>query len=100
MYDWTAMESMVALRTRTGSSVTDPSTMRNERISVTFGSRWRYVGRTSSLAEYRRESVARVPNALRQLAQLPWFVRNVIVKIGIVTGFKPLARLMGHRGDY
>jgi hypothetical protein len=66
---------------------------------LTFGSRWRYVGRTSSLAEYRREPVARVPNALRQLAQLPWFARNVIVKIGIVTGFKPLARLMGHRGD-
>jgi predicted O-methyltransferase YrrM len=66
--------------------------------SLTFGSRWHYVGRTSSLAEYRREPVARVPNALRQLAQLPWFARNVIVKIAIVTGFKPLARLMGHRG--
>ena len=67
--------------------------------SLTFGTRWRYVGRTSSLAEYRREPVSRVSNALRQLAQLPWFARNVIVKIGIATGFKPLARLMGHRGD-
>jgi predicted O-methyltransferase YrrM len=70
--------------------------------SLTFGSRWRYLGRTSSLAEYRREALspgARGVNALRQLAQLPWFLRNVNVKIGIVTGFKPLARLMGHRGD-
>jgi predicted O-methyltransferase YrrM len=67
--------------------------------SLTFGSRWRYIGRTSSLAEYRREPVARVPNALRQLAQLPWFLRNVIVKVGLLTGFRPLARLMGHRGD-
>ena len=68
--------------------------------SITFGSRWRYAGRTSSLAEYRREPVARVPNALRQLAQLPWFVRNVIVKVAIVTRLRPLARLMGHRGDH
>lgn len=67
--------------------------------SLTFGSRWRYVGRTSSLAEYRREPVSRLPNALRQLAQLPWFARNVIVKIALVSGFRPLARLMGHRGD-
>jgi predicted O-methyltransferase YrrM len=67
--------------------------------SVTFGARWRYVGRTASLAEYRRESVARVPNAARQLAQMPWFLRNVIVKVAIVTRLRPLARLMGHRGD-
>ena len=68
--------------------------------AVTFGSRWRYAGRTASLAEYRREPVARIPNAARQLAQLPWFVRNVIVKIAIVSGLRPLARLMGHRGDH
>jgi hypothetical protein len=69
-------------------------------VSVTFGERWRYVGRTASLAEYRRERAARIPNAARQLAQLPWFVRNVIVKVAIVTRLRPLARLMGHRGDH
>jgi predicted O-methyltransferase YrrM len=71
--------------------------------SIAFGSRWRYVGRTSSLAEYRREDVrglARIANAARQLAQLPWFARNVIVKVAIVTRLRPLARLMGHRGDH
>lgn len=70
--------------------------------TITFGSRWRYVGRTSSLAEYRRERVrgaARVANSARQIAQLPWFARNVIVKVAIVTRMRPLARLMGHRGD-
>jgi predicted O-methyltransferase YrrM len=70
--------------------------------SITFGSRWRYVGRTRSLAEYRREPLGigeRVANAGRQLAQLPWFLRNVIVKIAIVSRLRPLARLMGHRGD-
>jgi predicted O-methyltransferase YrrM len=71
--------------------------------SLTFGSRWRYVGRTSSLAEYRRDSLgprARVANAARQLAQLPWFARNVVVKVAIVTRLRPLARLMGHHGDH
>jgi predicted O-methyltransferase YrrM len=71
--------------------------------AVTFGSDWRYVGRTSSLAEYRRERLgagARIANAARQLAQLPWFARNVVVKLAIVSRLRPLARLMGHRGDH
>lgn len=71
--------------------------------ALTFGSRWRYVGRTSSLAEYRRERLgagARLANAARQLAQLPWFARNVVVKVAIVTHVRPLARLMGHRGEH
>jgi predicted O-methyltransferase YrrM len=66
--------------------------------AITFGSRWRYVGRTGSLAEYRRERPGPT-SALRQFAQLPWFVRNVIVKVAIVTRLRPLGRLMGHRGD-
>jgi predicted O-methyltransferase YrrM len=69
--------------------------------SITFGARWRYVGRTRSLAEYRREPLElaeRVSNALQQVAQLPWFLRNVIVKVALVTHARPLARLMGHRG--
>jgi predicted O-methyltransferase YrrM len=52
-----------------------------------FGAEFDYVGRTASLAEYRRTSprgVARVRSTLRQLAQLPWFVRNVLLKIAIV----------------
>jgi predicted O-methyltransferase YrrM len=42
-----------------------------------------YVGRTASLAEYRR---ARPDpgSALRQLAQLPWFARNLLVKVALV----------------
>ena len=70
--------------------------------SLTFGTRWRYVGRTSSLAEYRRERLsgsARLANAGRQLAQLPWFIRNVLVKVAILTRLRPLRRLLGHRDD-
>jgi Methyltransferase domain len=52
-----------------------------------FSPRWRYAGRTGSLAEYERASLqgrARVRNVLRQLAQLPWFARNLAIKVLIV----------------
>ncbi len=56
------------------------------RLLVASGE-FRYVGRTGSLAEYRRERLggaARLRNALRQAAQLPWFARNVVIKVLIV----------------
>ena len=52
--------------------------------SVAFAGRFRYEGRTRSLARYRREELRgaeRAGNALRQLAQLPWFARNVLLKV-------------------
>jgi predicted O-methyltransferase YrrM len=67
--------------------------------AITFGSHWRYAGRSGSLAAYRRTRPG-LASPLRQLAQLPWFVRNVVVKIAIVTRQRWLARLMGHRGDH
>ena len=67
---------------------------------MTFGRSFRYAGRTGSLAEYERvpvEGAARARNALRQLGELPWFARNVAVKIALVARLRPLARLLGHR---
>lgn len=64
------------------------------------GKRFRYVGRSGSLAEYRREKLspgARMRNALRQLVQLPWFIRNVIIKALLLARLKPLTRLLGHK---
>ncbi len=53
--------------------------------ALLFGSRYRYVGRARSLAEYRADLApgvaARVTNTLRQLAQVPWFVKNVGLKV-------------------
>jgi predicted O-methyltransferase YrrM len=69
---------------------------------LTFGFRFRYVGRVGSLTEYRREVVARrdrTTNALRQLAELPWFVRNVAIKVLLVARLGPLTRLLGHRSN-
>jgi predicted O-methyltransferase YrrM len=48
-----------------------------------FGRRFRYVGRSRSLVEYRADlgSGARVTNAARQLMQLPWFARTIALKV-------------------
>jgi predicted O-methyltransferase YrrM len=46
---------------------------------------FRYLGRTGSLIAYRRERSPLPGNALRQLAELPWFARNLLLKLAIVT---------------
>jgi predicted O-methyltransferase YrrM len=65
-----------------------------------FSRAWRYLGRSRSLAEYRRErlaSTAVIGNALRQLLAMPYFVRNAIVKVLLLIRLRPLTRLLGHR---
>jgi predicted O-methyltransferase YrrM len=64
------------------------------------GASFRYIGRTRSLAEYRREELApraRAANALAQAAELPWFLRNLAVKAALVLRMRGVARLLGHR---
>lgn len=50
-----------------------------------FGRRFRYIGRSRSLAEYRADLGvgfrARAANAARQVAQLPWFAKNLALKV-------------------
>ena len=65
-----------------------------------FGGRWRYVGRSRSMAEYRRadlSALGRLANGARQAPQLAWFVRNVAIKVLILARLGPLTRLLGHR---
>jgi len=67
--------------------------------ALAFGFRFRYVGRVGSMTEYRCELVAgrgRMRNALRQLGELPWFIRNVVIKVLIVLHLAPLTRVLGH----
>ena len=64
------------------------------------GRRFRYLGRSGSLAEYRREDLrgpARAAAAGRQLAALPWFARNLVVKAALAARQPWLARAVGHR---
>ena len=50
-----------------------------------FGGRWRYIGRSRSLTEYRADLdgtwASRLGNAGRQLLQLPWFAKNLLIKV-------------------
>lgn len=67
-----------------------------------FGSSFRYLGRSESQARYRRERLTggeRVRNAGRQLAQLPWFARNVLIKALIVAHLGKVTRLLGHDAE-
>jgi predicted O-methyltransferase YrrM len=67
-----------------------------------FSAGWRYVGRSRSLAEYRREPLRgadRLANVGRQLAQVPWFARNVVIKLLIVARLPRATKLLGHDGE-
>lgn len=51
-----------------------------------YSGEWAYEGRVRSLARYRRlparaSTRQRAASALRQLASLPWFVRNLVLKL-------------------
>jgi predicted O-methyltransferase YrrM len=69
---------------------------------LTLARGWRYIGRSRSLAEYRREPLtgsARLANAGRQVAQLGWFARNLAIKLLVVARLGAVARLIGHDGE-
>jgi hypothetical protein len=71
-------------------------------VALFFGRQFRYVGRSRSLVEYRRDTLSaseRLRNAARQSAQLPWFARNVAVKLTMAVKARLVARLLGHSDD-
>ena len=69
---------------------------------LALGGDFVYSGRERSLAEYRRvgkplSSGERLANAARQLRELPWFARNVLIKVAIVLRApSAVLRLLGH----
>jgi hypothetical protein len=70
--------------------------------TTVFGRSFRYEGRDGSLARYRREALqgrARLANTGRQLVPLGWFARNLVIKVLLVCGLAPVARLLGHDGE-
>jgi predicted O-methyltransferase YrrM len=67
--------------------------------TVLPGRRYTYVERAGSLARFqlRRPSAA---DRARILRQLPWFLRNVGIKILLRLRLHPVARALGHTGHY
>jgi predicted O-methyltransferase YrrM len=68
---------------------------------LALGGRFRYVGRSRSLVEYRADLPpgvkARVGNLGRQLAQLPWFVLNLAIKVLLTLRLGGLLRRVARR---
>lgn len=76
-------------------------------IGVTFailrelavGRRFRYVGRSRTLVEYRADLAGgprgRGANLARQVGQLPWFVMNVALKVALSLGLGKVIRRIG-----
>jgi len=54
---------------------------------------WRYVGRTGSLAEFRRSPGA--TSFGRMALELPWFARNVAIKVLVMAGRRAWAERLG-----
>ncbi len=64
-------------------------------LTVCVSGDWRYVGRSGSLAEYERRSSRRPRELARHLAELPYFARNVAIKVLIVAGRRRWAERIG-----
>jgi hypothetical protein len=58
---------------------------------------WSYEGRTGSLAEYRRTPSGRQVGA--HLRELPWFARNVAIKVLVLAGRRRWAERLGLAPD-
>jgi hypothetical protein len=61
--------------------------------------RLRYTGRVGSLAAFRRE-VPRLRDRGRLVCQVPWWARNVLVKITLRLHLPSLTRALGHDGTH
>ena len=71
--------------------------------TLVFGKNFRYVGRSGSMTEYRRERmdvVARLRSAARHLAQLPYLLRYVLFKVLLVLKLRPAVRALGGTGEW
>jgi hypothetical protein len=68
-------------------------------MSVLLASDWVYVERTASLALFRRDRPT-TADRLRVLSELPWFVRNVGIKVLLRLRLNAVARAFGHHGEY
>jgi predicted O-methyltransferase YrrM len=60
---------------------------------------WRYEGRSQSMTQYRRielQGPERRENIRRQLREVPWFLRNLLIKLLIVLGLRKMTRHLGN----
>jgi len=67
------------------------------------GGKFRYIGRSGTMTEYRREELTpadRAANAFRQLLEMPYFARNVLFKLLILAHLRPVTKWLGGTGEW
>jgi hypothetical protein len=73
-------------------------------LSTTMVSgQWAWRGRSGSMAEFERRDLGpaqRLATAGAHLAQLPWFLRNVVIKALLLARLRGPARLLGSDGNW
>jgi hypothetical protein len=71
--------------------------------ALATGGDFRYIGRSGSMTQYRREDLTpldRAANAFRQSLELPYFARNILFKLLILAHLRPVTRLLGGTGEW
>lgn len=72
-------------------------------VELFCGGKFRYVGRSQTMAEYERVDLTpadRAANCFRQVLELPYFARNLAIKVLIKAKLAPLSRLLGGDGNW
>ena len=67
--------------------------------SVALGTEWRYLDRIGSLARIQRTAPTGA-SRMRFAAELPWFLRNLAIKLLLRARLGPVTRLLGHTGSH
>ncbi|TWP54275.1 class I SAM-dependent methyltransferase [Lentzea tibetensis] len=68
-------------------------------VKVLCGNRFVYVDRAGSMARFRLAAPTWADRR-RVLAEMPWFLRNVWIKVLLRLRLRPVARLFGHDSPY
>ena len=68
-------------------------------FAVCLGGEWHYLGRSGSLAEYSRVPSSRPRELAAHLRELPWFARNVAIKVLVLAGRRSWAERLGLAPD-
>jgi hypothetical protein len=72
-------------------------------LTMALTGRFRYVGRSQTMTQFDRVDLTpadRAANCFRQLLELPYFARNLAIKVLIKAHLAPLTRLLGGNGQW
>jgi predicted O-methyltransferase YrrM len=74
-----------------------------EAATLFAGRSFRYIGRSGTMTQYRREDLNpldRAANCFRQLLELPYFARNVLFKLLLLAKLTPAVKALGGTGEW